>query len=306
MTSSGGQQERNQDATCYIGELDPKVNEALLWEIFVQAGPVVNVHMPRDKLTQAHNGYGFVEFRSEEDADYAIKVMNMVKLYGKPMKVNKATRDKKTLEVGANLFIGNLDAEVDEKLLYDTFSAFGVIISPPKIVRDTSSTDPKGYGFVSYDCFEASDLAIECMNGQFLCNKLISVTYAFKKDSKTERHGDAAERFLAAQNPARSRPNTFFAANPGEQAPDPMQMQGMMQQYPGYPPQGYPPMAPPMAPPPPMQPPMGAMGQMGPPMMPGFPQPFPGMPFPPPGGFPPHPMFMPPQGMPFPYPLPPR
>jgi hypothetical protein len=27
------------------------------------------------------------------------------------------------------------------------------------------------------------------MNGQFLCNRPISVSYAFKKDSKGERHG---------------------------------------------------------------------------------------------------------------------
>lgn len=32
-------------------------------------------------------------------------------------------------QVGANLFVGNLDPDVDEKLLYDTFSAFGVVIS---------------------------------------------------------------------------------------------------------------------------------------------------------------------------------
>lgn len=35
--------------------------------------------------------------------------------------------------MGANLFIGNLDPEVDEKLLYDTFSAFGVILQTPKV-----------------------------------------------------------------------------------------------------------------------------------------------------------------------------
>lgn len=34
----------------------------------------VNVHMPKDRVTQTHQGYGFVEFMGEEDADYAIKV----------------------------------------------------------------------------------------------------------------------------------------------------------------------------------------------------------------------------------------
>lgn len=99
--------------------------------------------------------------------------------------------------MGANLFIGNLDPDVDEKLLYDTFSAFGKIINTPKIMRDPDTGNSKGFGFVSFDSFEASDAALEAMNGQFLCNRSITVSYAFKKDSK-ERHGTPAERLLAA------------------------------------------------------------------------------------------------------------
>ena len=67
---------------------------------------------------------------------FTLQVLNMIKLYGKPIRVNKATQDKKTLDVGSNLFIGNLDPDVDEKMLYDTFSAFGVVVATPKIMRD--------------------------------------------------------------------------------------------------------------------------------------------------------------------------
>lgn len=209
-------QERNQDATIYVGDLDQLVSESLLWELMLQAGPVVNVHMPKDKLSGVHSGYGFVEFHSEEDADYAMKIMNMIKLFGKPIRINKASADKKTLDVGANLFIGNLDPEVDEKLLYDTFSAFGVIITTPKIMRDEQGTS-KGYGFIGYDSFDASDAAITAMNGQYLAGRPISASYAMKKDSKGERHGSAAERLLAANNVIRNamtRPNTNFASVP--------------------------------------------------------------------------------------------
>lgn len=45
--------------------------------------------MPKDRVTQMHQGYGFVEFMGEDDADYAVKIMNMIKLYGKPIRVNK-------------------------------------------------------------------------------------------------------------------------------------------------------------------------------------------------------------------------
>lgn len=208
--------ERNQDATAYVGNLDPQVGEELLWELFVQAGPVVNVYVPKDRVSNQHQGYGFVEFRSEEDADYAIKVFNMIKLYGKPIRVNKASQDKKSLDVGANLFIGNLDPDVDEKLLYDTFSAFGMIVTNPKIMRDPDTGNSRGFGFISYDSFEASDAAIEAMTGQYLCNRQITVSYAYKKDTKGERHGTPAERVLAASNPSsqKSRPHTLFAVGP--------------------------------------------------------------------------------------------
>ncbi len=54
------------------------------------------------------------------------------------------------------------------------------------------------------------------MNGQYLCNRPITISFAFKKDSKGERHGSEAERFLAAQNPLpqAERPHQLFADAP--------------------------------------------------------------------------------------------
>jgi len=87
---------------------------------------------------------------------------------------------------------------VDERLLFETFSRFGTLVSQPKIARDEQFSS-KNYGFVSFDNFEAADAAIESMNGQYLMTKPCTITYAFKKDGKGERHGDAAERMLASQ-----------------------------------------------------------------------------------------------------------
>ncbi|XP_034247316.1 splicing factor 3B subunit 4 [Thrips palmi] len=306
--------ERNQDATIYVGGLDDKVSETLMWELFVQAGPVVNVHMPKDRVTQMHQGYGFVEFMGEEDADYAIKVLNMIKLYGKPIRVNKASAHQKNLDVGANIFIGNLDPEVDEKLLYDTFSAFGVILQTPKIMRDPETGNSKGFAFINFASFEASDSAIEAMNGQYLCNRPISVSYAFKKDAKGERHGSAAERLLAAQNPLSQadRPHQLFAdapptaplPPPPSAMPPPPPMTPMMGMMPPPPPSlgnMFPPPPPPVPPPnsmmmsgiPPPPLPPGGVGMQPPPLPP------PGLPPPPPSmaGQPPLPP-LPPNGQP--------
>ncbi|KAJ1340586.1 hypothetical protein BSLG_004680 [Batrachochytrium salamandrivorans] len=186
------QEDRNKEASVYVGNIEDRATESLIWELFLQAGPVVNVHLPKDRVTQMHQGYGFVEFMTEQDAEYASKIMNMIRLYGKPLRVNKASSDKMALDVGATLFISNLDMSVDEKALYDTFSAFGAIVSTPKISRSLETGESKGYGFVSFSTFEASDAAVEYMNGQFLANRAIAVSYALKKDGKGERHGSAA------------------------------------------------------------------------------------------------------------------
>lgn len=60
-----------------------------LIDVICSISNLVNVHMPKDRVTQLHQGYGFVEFMTEDDADYGIKIMNMIKLYGKPIRVNK-------------------------------------------------------------------------------------------------------------------------------------------------------------------------------------------------------------------------
>lgn len=270
-------EERNQAHTVYVGNLDERVTDALVWELMLQAGPVVNVHLPKDRISMTHQGYGFCEFLTEEDADYACKIMNQIKLFGKPIRVNMASSDRKQLDIGANLFIGNLDPNVDERMLFDTFMAFGTLVQPAKISRDMTTGASKGFGFISYDSFEASDAAIESMNGQFLMNKPVTVSYAFKKDGKGERHGTPAERLLAAQ----ARKNNAFpqgvGAPPPMPPPPPMMMPPPGQGYAGMP--QYNGILPPPPPPPGFptaQPGMGMPMPMGmgmappPPPPPGF------------------------------------
>ena len=54
----------------------------------------VNVHLPKDRISMAHQGFGFCEFLTEEDAEYACKIMNQIKLWGKPIRVNKVRANR--------------------------------------------------------------------------------------------------------------------------------------------------------------------------------------------------------------------
>lgn len=220
--------EQDKEATVYIGNIDERATSTMVYEIMLQMGPIHNIHMPRDRVTQSHQGFGFVEFRTPTDAEYAANVMNGVKLYGKSLRVNKASADKqRAAEVGAELFVGNLDAMVDEKILYDTFSRFGPLLSLPKVAREESGQS-KGFGFVSFGDFDSSDAAIANLHGQYILSKEVSVQYAFKKDGRGERHGDDAERSLAAEAKKRNIvpeaqpvPQAFLQLPGGPVAPPP-------------------------------------------------------------------------------------
>ncbi|KAH9540953.1 hypothetical protein CY35_14G033000 [Sphagnum magellanicum] len=66
----------NPDATVYVGNLDERVDERVVYEIMVQAGPLVDVYFPRDKDSKRHKGYGFAEYETEESAQYALRLFS--------------------------------------------------------------------------------------------------------------------------------------------------------------------------------------------------------------------------------------
>ncbi|ODV61916.1 U2 snRNP complex subunit HSH49 [Ascoidea rubescens DSM 1968] len=194
--------EKNQDATVYIGNLDEKVDEVLLYELVLQVAPIKSLNMPKDRILQVHQGYAFVELKSVKDSEYVEKILNGILLYSKPIKVKKTTNQtsrKNQIDVGAKLFISNLDELIDENYLNQVFSKFGNFSSDPIIIRDSKTGKSKGFGFLNFDSFESSDLALKELNNKYLMNKIVFITYAFKKDGKGEKHGDEAERLLAAQ-----------------------------------------------------------------------------------------------------------
>jgi polyadenylate-binding protein len=87
-----------------------------------------------------------------------------------------------------NIFIKNLDKNIDNKALYDTFATFGNILSC-KVATDDHGNS-KGFGFVHYDSQEAAELAIVKVNGKLLNGKKCFVgTFQARK----ERSADQSE-----------------------------------------------------------------------------------------------------------------
>jgi len=63
-------------------------------------------------------------------AERALDTMNFDVLKGKPIRIMWSQRDPSLRRSGVgNIFIKNLDKTIDNKAMYDTFSAFGNILS---------------------------------------------------------------------------------------------------------------------------------------------------------------------------------
>lgn len=85
----------NPNCTVYVGNLDERVCDRVLYDILIQAGRVVDLYIPRDKETDKPKGFAFAKYETEEIADYAVKLFSgLVTLYNRTLKFAISGQDK--------------------------------------------------------------------------------------------------------------------------------------------------------------------------------------------------------------------
>ncbi|XP_054836550.1 polyadenylate-binding protein 1-like [Eublepharis macularius] len=182
-------------ASLYVGDLHPDVTEAMLYEKFSPAGPIMSIRVCRDVATRRSLGYAYINFQQPADAERALDTMNFEVIKGRPIRIMWSQRDPGLRKSGVgNIFIKNLDDSIDNKALYDTFSAFGNILSC-KVVCDENGS--RGYGFVHFETHEAANRAIETMNGMLLNDRKVFVGH-FK--SRREREAELGAKVMEFTN----------------------------------------------------------------------------------------------------------
>ncbi|OXB69433.1 UNVERIFIED_CONTAM: hypothetical protein H355_001715 [Colinus virginianus] len=146
----------------------------MLFEVFNSVGPVTSIRVCRDTVSRRSLGYAYVNYQAIQDAERALDTLNYTVIKGQPCRIMWCHRDPSLRKSGnGNIFVKNLDRNIDNKALYDTFSLFGNILSCKVAVDEAGNS--KGYGFVHYENEESGRVAIEKVNGMLIGGKTVFV-----------------------------------------------------------------------------------------------------------------------------------
>nr|XP_023017544.1 RNA-binding protein 7-like [Leptinotarsa decemlineata] len=72
--------------TVWCGNLSDQVTEELLYELFLQAGPLERVKIPTDKEGRKSN-FAFITFKHEQSVNYVLQLLKGIRLFDKLLNV---------------------------------------------------------------------------------------------------------------------------------------------------------------------------------------------------------------------------
>ena len=201
-----------------------------------------------------NKGFGFVNFETHDQAAKAVEALHDNEINGKRLFVARAQKKQEREEElrrsfeaakmeklskwqAVNLYVKNIDDDMEDEKLRGEFEPFGTITSA-KIMRDEKGHS-KGFGFVCYSSPDEATKAIAEMNNKMIGNKPLYVSLAQRRDVRRQQ----LENQIAQRNQIRMQqaaaagiPNGYLNAPmyypPGAGYPP----QGAGRGYPGFPP----------------------------------------------------------------------
>ncbi|XP_058079606.1 oligouridylate-binding protein 1B-like [Magnolia sinica] len=207
--ASGQREDTSGHFNIFVGDLSPEVTDATLFACFSVYPSCSDARVMWDQKTGRSRGFGFVSFRSQQDAQSAINDLTGKWLGSRQIRCNWATKgagpnDEKqgsdtksvveltngTSEDGqettnddapennpqyTTVYVGNLAPEVTQLDLHRQFHSLGAgVIEEVRVQRD------KGFGFVRYSTHAEAALAIQMGNARILCGKPIKCSWGSK------------------------------------------------------------------------------------------------------------------------------
>ena len=141
----------------YVKNVEPTVTDEEFRDLFEKYGQITSVSLAHDNETGKSRGFGFVNFVKHEDASRAVSELHDLDFKGQKLYVGRAQKkhereeelrrqyeaaraEKVSKYHGVNLYVKNLDDDVDDDKLREMFTPFGTITSA-KVMRDAATVE---------------------------------------------------------------------------------------------------------------------------------------------------------------------
>ena len=135
----------------YVKNVAPEVTDDEFRELFEKYGDISSASLTRDENGKSR-GFGFVNFIDHEHAATAVNNLNEQDFHGQSLYVGRAQKkhereeelrkqyeaarvEKASKYQGVNLYVKNLDDDIDDEKLREIFTPFGTITSA-KVMRE--------------------------------------------------------------------------------------------------------------------------------------------------------------------------
>lgn len=179
LAAKGGRE--TSDRILYVGNLDKNISEEVVKQYFQVGGAIANVKVLVDKNNEKAN-YAFVEYHQARDASVAFKTLDGKQIENNVIKINWAFQSQQvSSEDTFNLFVGDLNVDVDDETLSSTFREFPTFVQA-HVMWDMLSGRSRGYGFVSFGKKEEAQNAMDVKQRFILNGRALRINWASKRE----------------------------------------------------------------------------------------------------------------------------
>lgn len=183
----------------YVKNFPPETTDEKLREMFSEFGEIKSCCVEKNPEGKS-KGFGFVCFHDPDHAEQAVRVMHGKEINGRALYASRAQRKEERQEElkqrlekqraerlskyvpGVNLYVKNLDDNIDDERLKEAFSHYGPITSA-KVMTDANGRS-KGFGFVCFTQPEQAARAVTEMNATLVGSKPLYVALAQRKEDR--------------------------------------------------------------------------------------------------------------------------
>ena len=221
--------------------VDTDLTQEEFTKLFEPFGTITSSVLQLDEEGKS-KGFGFVNYESHEMAEKAAEALNDTEVNGKKIFVGRAQKrnereeelrrsfehakmEKMAKWQGVNLYVKNIDDDMDDDKLRAEFEPYGTITSS-KIMRDEKGTS-KGFGFVCFSTPDEATKAVAELNNKMIGSKPLYVSLAQRRDVRRQQ----LESQITQRNQIRMQQAAAAGINGYINGP-------MYYGAPGFPPQG--------------------------------------------------------------------